>query len=100
MALARSGYLGIIVDGPTGGVVTGQFFAQSDPGTLQSFSLSQLMKPLASFPTLEAQSGAVDALERMEEENFGLAVVVRNHLPIGLVSRADILELVQSARAR
>ena len=50
VALARSGYLGIIVEGPTCGIVTGQFFAQSDPGMLQPFSLSQLMKPLASFP--------------------------------------------------
>ena len=100
VALARSGYLGIIVEGPTCGIVTGQFFAQSDPGMLQPFSLSHLMKPLASFPALEAESGAMDALERMEEENFALAVVVRNHSPIGLISRSDLLELIQTAKPR
>ena len=100
LALSRSNYHGILVDGPPYGVVTGQAVANTSSEFLQNATLGQLMAPLDSFPTLHADLGAFDAMERMDSEGWQAAALVRESYPVGIVSRSEILLLLQLRRRR
>lgn len=100
LALSRSNYLGVLVGGPPYGVVTGQAVANTTSVFLQCATLGQLMAPLDSFPTMDADLGAFEAMERMDAEGWQAAALVREGIPVGIVSRPEILLLLQLRRRR
>ena len=100
LSLSRSNYIGILVYGPPYGIVTGQVYRRTPPSNLQAATLGELMNPLASFPVLSVDASALEALERMDEDEEQLVAVVREGVPLGLVSRADLLQLFRPGRRR
>ena len=100
LALARGGYLGVLVEGPPNGVVDGRKLATLPRETWQFATLAQLMTPLSSLPTLDADGAVFDAVEWMDAEGLESAPVVRGGVPVGLVSRAELQRLVRSRRSR
>ncbi len=97
-ALARAGYLGVLVKGPPNGVVDGRKLATLPRDTWQLATLAQVMTPLASLATLDAETAIFDAMERMDAEGLESAPVVRDGIPVGIVSRADIARLAEARR--
>ena len=100
MALFVTGYTGILVDGPPYGVVTGRQLTYVNQESLQSITLGELMTPLSSFPTVDAEAPVFQALERMDESGIQVIALVKDGLPIGLLNRIEIVELIRSSRRR
>ena len=100
MALFVTGYTGLLVDGPPYGVVTGRQLTYVNQESLKSATLAELMTPLSAFPATEAETPVIDALERMDESGDQVIAVIRNGLPIGLLSRIEIVELIKASRRR
>ena len=100
MALFVTGYTGLLVDGPPYGVVTGRQLTYVNQQGLQSATLAELMTPLSAFPTIDAEAPLFDALERMDESGDQVIAIVRNGLPIGLINRIEIVELIRTRRRR
>ena len=100
LALFRSGYTGVLVEGPPFGVVTGQMLTNVSRQSLQSTKLFEVMTPLMSFPSFDADLPLFEALERMDSEGPQIVAVVREGVPIGLLTRIEIVELIRSSRRR
>ena len=100
MALFVTGYTGLLVDGPPYGVVTGRQLTSVTQRGLQSATLAEVMIPLSEFPTVDAEAPAFDALERMDESGEQVIALVKNGVPIGLLNRVEILELIRNIRRR
>ena len=58
------------------------------------------MTPLSTFPTIDAETPVFDALERMEESGDQIIALVKNDVPIGLLNRIEIAELIRASRRR
>lgn len=100
MALARSNYVGLLVAGTGYGVVTGQDLTRVGTAADPNLTLDHLKRPLSEFPVLDADASALEALEMMDTRDIFLAVLVRNGIPLGLVSRTELLVLVGERRQR
>lgn len=100
LALSRSNYVGILVYGPPYGVVSGQVYRQTPSWVIQTATLADIMTPLDAFPLLRASASALDAMERMDDAEEGLAVVTREGVPLGMVSRLELLQLARAGRRR
>ncbi len=96
LALARGGYLGVLVAGPPDGMVDGHKLATLSREPWQFATLAQVMTPLSSLPTLDASTAIFDAMEWMDAEELESVPVLRGSAPVGIVSRADIERLVRS----
>ena len=97
-ALAGAGYVGVLVYGPPHGVVTGAMLTGLSSYSIQSSTLGEIMAPLASFPCIDADTPLFDALEKMESLDVNIAAVVRGDFPVGLATRAEIIQLLRSSR--
>lgn len=100
MALSRSNYLGLLVTGAEYGVVTGQDLTRAGATAGPGLTLDHLKRPLSEFPVIDADTSALEALEMMDTREILLVVLVRNGIPLGLVSRSDIHILVGERRQR
>ena len=100
MALSRSNYLGLLVAGAEYGVVTGQDLTRVGTAADPGLTLDHLKRPLSEYPLLDADASALEALELMDTGDVSVAVLVRNAIPLGMVSRSDILLLVGERRRR
>ncbi|MYC31450.1 MAG: site-2 protease family protein [Chloroflexi bacterium] len=100
MSLSRSNYLGLLVAGSDYGVVTGQDLTQVGAAADPGLTLDRLKRPLSEFPLLDADASALEALELMDARESFVAVILRNGLPLGLVSRTKLLSLVTERRQR
>ena len=100
LALMSGSYKGLLVDGPPYGVVTGDMLVNVSRQSLESATLGDMMIPLPAFPSFDAESPLFDALETMEGESQQVAAVVRDGVPLGLVTRSEMVVLLQSARKR
>ena len=97
-ALSGSGFVGLLVYGPPYGIVTGDSLSNLGPRSIQSSTLADLMAPLASFPSLDASMPLFDALERMEAQRAHIVAVMHGDVPVGLVARAEIVQVLRSTR--
>ncbi len=100
MALFVTGYTGILVDGPPYGVVTGRQLTYVNQQGLQSATLAEVMTPLSAFPTVDAEAPIFDALELMDESGEQVIALVKDGIPIGLLNRIEISELIRTSRRR
>ena len=98
MELFVTGYTGILVDGPPYGVVTGRQLTRVNRQDLESATLADLMTPLPSFTTIDANAPAFNALELMDETDSQVIALVKNGRPIGLLNRVEIADLVKASR--
>ena len=81
-------------------MVTGQMLTNVSRQSLQSTKLFEVMTPLMSFPSFDADLPLFEALERMDSEGPQIVAVVREGVPIGLLTRIEIVELIRSSRRR
>ena len=98
LALARNGYQGVLVAGPPPGFVAGRTLATLPRADWQFATLAQVVTPLSSLPSLDADDAVFDAMERMDAEGLENAPVMRDSIPVGMVSRGELARLVRSRR--
>ena len=100
MALFVTGYTGLLVDGPPYGVVTGRQLRYITSQSLQTATLAEVMTPLSAFPFIDAETPVFDALEQMDETGDQVIALLKDGVPIGLINRIEIAELIKSSRRR
>ena len=98
MAMFMSGNTGIFVDGPPYGVVTGLMLNDATRLNLESINLSRIMVPLSTFPAVDAETPVFEALEEMDNCRVQLLAVLRDGIPVGLVTRVQMLEFMRANR--
>ncbi|MDE2780466.1 MAG: site-2 protease family protein [Chloroflexota bacterium] len=98
MAMFIAGYTGIVVDGPPYGVVTGPILSDASRLNPESATISGIMVPISSFPSVDAETPVFEALEMMDGDRTQLLAVVRNGVPLGLVTSAQLLECIRANR--
>ncbi len=100
LALSHSNFAGILVDGGIPGVVTGRRLQETLPALLESATLADVMTPLTNFPALDADLPVLEALERIRAENLSVVALVRQGIPVGMVTQTNLLELIYSRSRR
>ena len=100
LAIFLNGYTGILVDGPPYGVVTGRTLTGLSRDPNSSATLADIMTPLTSFPNLPSTAPVMDALDYMDKEGHQMVALLQGVVPIGLVTKVEILELLQALRRR
>ena len=96
MELSRSNYVGLLVAGAEYGIVTAQELVRSGASANPAITLDHLKRPLSDFPATDSTASVLDTLELMDARNVSVVALFGNGYPLGLVTRFDILSLVQA----